>query len=603
MLRRPNRRAALVPTVTIVAAMRPIAKRRCAVALVGCSLAPFCFGAPAWAAAPLRISGPTPFSHGCGTPGQPTLDSNAEPSLAVDPRDSRHIVVAWQRDRFNADGGANSNVVAVSNDGGHSFKEVTVGLLSRCTGGADERASDPWVTIGPDGAVYLASLTFSEMPQNQLIAGPTELAVSRSDDGGLTWNAPVYVVAPDNTYNDREQIIADPKRPGVVYFVWVKRYAVEGESGIEFFSKTTDGGRTWSAPAVAYAPPPGMLTDPVLLEVLPDGTLVNVALIANLTPFLPSVVPRVNWTLVTQRSTDLGQSWSSANNVASVDPFPPIEPATGKIVRAYPLVSTDVAPNGDVYLAWNDIPASGAGSKIFSSKSTDGAMSWSQPAVIASTPGEAFLPSIAVDRNGVVGVTYDDTRNTKSGHLFTDVWFSRSSDGGAHWSESHVAGPFDALTAPESDSSGVQGLFLGDYQGLAGLSSGFAAAFAQSRPAPSQGPSDMYFSALTPTQSSTPLAAERLSLAVTPATARAGRRTRFTFHVSGASSGQPIAGARIVFEGRRLHSDRAGRARAVLTPHRPGLRHALALKPGLGTAQAFVRVIAHRHPVLRLQTR
>ena len=577
-------------------------------------------GAPARAAAPLQLSGPTPFARGCATTGSPTFNSSAEPSIAVDPRDARHIVVAWQQDRFNSDGGANSNVIGVSRDGGRSFREVTVAGLSRCTGGTDERASDPWVTIGPDGAVYLASLTFSEMPQNQVIAGPTELAVSRSDDGGLTWGAPVYVAPFDETYNDREQLVADPNHPGVVYFAWVKRYAVEGESGIEMFSRSVDGGRTWSPASVAYAPPPGMLTDPTLLVVTPDGTLVNLIMIANLSPFLPSAVPRIAWTVIAQRSTDMGQSWSHTSTIASVDPFPPIEPASGKIVRAYPLISTDVGPDGTVYVAWNDIPTPTGGSRVLISKSADGALSWSPPAVVASSTGQVFLPSVAVDRSGAVGVTYDDTRNSTAGHLTTDVWLSRSNDGGAHWAESHVSGPFETLTASESDSAGVQGLFLGDYQGLAGLGSGFAAAFAQARPVATHGPSDMYFAALTGSGATAPATGGSVTLTVSPARVVAGRRARFVFWArvvspEGGAAVGPLARARILFEGRRLLTDAHGRASVVLTPHRVGLRRALVLAPGFGAARAYVRVVGRaRHrgradglrrqrAVLQLQTR
>ena len=571
-----------------------------ALALLGCTLL-WCGYARA---APLQISGPTPFAQGCGTTGTPTFNASAEPSLAVDPRDSSHIVVAWQQDRFNADGGANSNVVAVSNDAGRSFKEVLVRGLSRCTGGSDERASDPWVTIGPDGAVYLASLTFSEMPQNSLIAGPTELAVSRSGDGGLTWGPQVYVAPFDETYNDREQIVADPKRPGVVYFVWVKRYVVEGESGFELFSRSVDGGRTWSSPTVAYAPPPGMLTDPTLLVVTPDGTLVNLIMVANLSPFLPSAVPRINWTIVAQRSTDMGRTWSGASTIASVDPFPPIEPTSGKIVRAYPLISTDVAPDGGVYVAWNDIPTPSGGSRVLFSRSSDDGASWARPALVASSPGQAFLPSLAVDRTGAVGVTYDDTRNSTPGHLTTDVWLSRSTDRGAHWSESHVSGPFETLTASESDSSGVQGLFLGDYQGLAGLGSGFAAAFAQAKPVATHGPSDMYFEGLATGAGAGSAIGAPLALAVNPRSVRAGRRTRFSFRVS---AGHPVGGALVTFAGRRAHSGADGRATIVATLRSGGLRHATAFAPGLGTARAYVRVqAAHRRGrriVLSLQTR
>jgi hypothetical protein len=224
-----------------------------------------------------------------------------------------------------------------------------------------------------------------------------------------------------------------------------------------------------------------------------------------------------------------------------------------------------------------------------------------------------FLPSLAVDRSGAVGVTYDDTRNSTTGHLTTDVWLSRSNDAGAHWAESHVSGPFETLTASESDSAGVKGFFLGDYQGLAGLQSGFAAAFAQARPVATHGPSDMFFAALTGSGATAPATRAHVTLTVTPARVRVGRRARFVFRVRGgvgaASAAGPLARVRILFEGRRLLTNARGRASVVLTPRRAGLRRALAVAPGLGSAEAYVRVRggARRRggyrAVLRLQTR
>ena len=545
-----------------------------------------------------ELSSATPFASGCGVPGTPTLNSTAEPDVAVNPADPRDVVVTWQQDRFNADGGALSNMISVSHDGGQSFRELPVPGISRCTGGPDERASDPWLSFGPDGTLYLASLSFSEMPQNSLIAGPTELEVSRSSDGGNTWAAPVYVQPPDNTYNDREAVTADPTRPGYAYFAFVKRYGADGESGFEQLARTTDGGRTWTAPTPIYTPPPGMLTDPTLIEVLPDGTLVNLLIVANLSPFLPDPVPKLRWDVMAQRSTDAGKTWSGAVKIADIAPFPPIDPDTGKVVRAYPVISAAAAPDGGVYVAWNEIPSTTGGSRVLFSRSGDGGRTWSNPGVVHDSPGQVFLPSLAVARDGTVGVSYDDTRNDRPGssQLTTDVWFSQSRDHGASWTESHVAGPFSTTTAPESDSAGVKGLFLGDYQGLAPLGGGgFGAAFAQTRPQAPHGPSDLYFAALGVggarlSPSSAAPAPAAIAVVVRPRSALVGRRTRFSFRATSGARHRPVAGAQILFAGRRTRTDRRGRARLVLIVHRAGRRRAIAIKPGLVRGVAYVCV-------------
>jgi hypothetical protein len=147
---------------------------------------------------------------------------------------------------------------------------------------------------------------------------------------------------------------------------------------------------------------------------------------------------------------------------------------------------------------------------------------------------------------------------------------------------------------------------------LAGLPSGFAAAFAQARPIATHGPSDMYFAALTGSGATASATATHAYLTVTvaPARVRVGRRARFVFKVrgsaAGASAAGPLARVRILFEGRRLVTDARGRASVVLTPRRSGLRRALAVAPGLGSAKAYVRVLGRarrQRTTLQLQTR
>ena len=391
-------------------------------------------------------------------------------------------------------------MAAVSHDGGASFHTVFVAGLSLCTGGSDQRVSDPWLSWGPDGTLYLASLTFSEMPQNTAVAGPTVLVSQTSLDAGEHWSAPVAVQPFDTTYNDRESIAVDPTRPGHAYYVFVKRYGTQGESGIEQFARTSNGGKTWSAPQPIYVPPPGMLTDPTLVTVLPNGTLVNTLIVANLTPFLPSQVPRVNWQIVAQHSLDGGTTWTGATTIATIFPAAPVDPQTGKVVRAYPVISSAVAPDGAVYVAWNEIPTATGPSSIRFARSVDGGATWSAPEIVKQSPGQAFLPSIAVANDGTVGVSYDDTRNdTSTGttdDFATDVWLSTSHDRGSTWTERHLAGSFNMASAPESDSAGVQGLFVGDYQGLVALPGSFGAVFAQGRPAAVHGPTDLFFTKL-----------------------------------------------------------------------------------------------------------
>jgi hypothetical protein len=529
------------------------------------------------------ISGGSPFKPGgCGVFGQPTFDSEAEPSLAVNPRDPRNLVAVWQQDRFPVDGGALSNVVAVSKNGGRSWRQVLVPRISRCTGGADERSSDPWLSIGPDGKVYLASLTFTENPLLVGLAGPTNQLVSRSTDGGLKWSAPTTVVA-NGAYNDREQITADPWRPGTAFEVWVNRLGIFGQTGVNEFVRTSDGGRTFSAAKATYAAASDNLPDPTLISVLSDGTLINVFMLANASAVLG---PKIPFKVMAMRSVDGGRRWSTPITLGEVPPLAPYDSTTNVQVRAFPIVSTATAPDGTVYAVWNDIESEHRAS-IRISRSVDDGRTWTRPRTVRRIAAQAFLPSVAVDRRGTVGVLWDDLRHDVpgDGQLTTDVWFASSGDGGRSFRETHVSGPFNAAAAPSTSSTGVEGRFLGDYQGFAALPSGFAAAFAES--GKTHGPSDIFFARIeVPAQPGT-----TVRLLVRPNRTSVGARTSFRFEAFSSDTGRRLVGALIRFAGHRALTGPGGRATITVRLCRPGASRATASFAGLRAGSATVLAV------------
>jgi hypothetical protein len=521
------------------------------------------------------LSGDSPFkSGGCGVPGRPTFGSEAEPSLAVNPRDRKNLVAVWQQDRFALDGGALSNVVSVSKNGGRSWHRVLVPRISRCTGGIDERTSDPWLSFGPDGVVYLASLTFTENPALGAagLAGPTNQLVSRSGDGGLTWSTPTTVVA-NGAYNDREAITADPWKPGTAFEIWVNRLGAFGETGVNQLVKTVDGGRTFSSVKATYTAAPTNLPDPTLLTVLPDGTLVNVFMLANISAVIG---PKVPFKVMAIRSIDDGANWSAPVTIAEVPPLAPYDSDTNVQVRAFPVVSTATGPDGTVYVVWNKIESEHRAA-ILISRSLDSGRTWSAPATVRSIPAQAFLPSVAVDGDGAVGVLWDDFRRDVAGdhQLTTDIWFASSRDGGRTFRETHVSGPFNAAAAPSTSSTSVAGRFLGDYQGFSALPTGFAAVFAKS--GNTRGPSDIFFARIDmPTG---PPASVRLS--AYPRRTNTGMRTRFRFKAVSSTTHRPLRDVLIRFAHHRFRTDRSGRATITLRLHRPGRYRAVATIRGL----------------------
>jgi hypothetical protein len=112
-------------------------------------------------------------------------------------------------------------------------------------------------------------------------------------------------------------------------------------------------------------------------------------------------------------------------------------------------------------------------------QSTDGGLTWSAPAKASKNPlgVAAFTPSVHVNGDGDVAITYYDFRNAIAGTVVaTDYWVGISHDGGATWAESRLTpASFDIATAPVAPAS--RGYFLGDYEGLSSAGSTFHALY------------------------------------------------------------------------------------------------------------------------------
>ena len=421
------------------------------------------------------LSGVSPFAAGCpGRPGEESAITGAEvePAVTVDPNDPRRIVATWQQDIGSP--AARSDLVASSHDGGHTWRTSTIPGLTACTGGGGDLASDPWLSTGGDGTVYFSG-TAGFVADS---APPIAVVASRSTDGGRTW-APPTTVAPVDPGNDTDSITASPTRDGHAYLVWATwdhAYQVPMTANALRFSRTTDGGASWSTPVTIHQPTTTAIDFSGHVLVLPGGELLAVWANAD-------VAAGVG-TLLASRSPDEGRTWEPAVAIGARPVGSFADPETGNELPQPGFPSSTVGPDGTVYVTSEASTSPDAG-VVSVSRSEDGGRTWTSsdlPGVTAF----AFEPAIAVDAHGTVGITWYDLRNDRRGDamLTTDVWFARSRDQGATWRQEHLAGPFDLRTAPNNR--------LGEYQGLAGLGRGFAAVFTMSRPAAEDGPSDVF---------------------------------------------------------------------------------------------------------------
>ena len=433
---------------------------------------------------PARVSKSTPFVADCNDARPPTaayVNAEVEPYVAVDPRHERQMIAVYQEDRYPNDG-ANGVLAAWTSDAGVTWSAPRLSAqpsFARCSGGDAanggdfEKATDPWVSYGPDGRAYFAAVSYNDSNWD------TAELVSTSDDQGRTWSSPATLIRDnqDNLIDDRPAVTADPTRAGTAYVVWERHFSAPADKarGSVYFAVTRDSGRNWSAARAIHRVPLGQQTSANQILVLPNGDLLNI--FTQLGLGAGSTHPRHDRILVI-RSTDAGRTWSRPTAVARTYVKGVEDPRTGDAVRvgdSFTDVAVDPRVNArNVYIVWGDSRFTADGSQqIALVRSTDGGRTWSTPRDVSSNHHtQAFVPSVAVTGQGRVGVTYYDltSDSVTSRALRTDYWFSKSDDRGATWSQRQRVNshPFDLRTAPYNG-----GFFLGEYQGLAGTATKF----------------------------------------------------------------------------------------------------------------------------------
>ena len=451
-------------------------------------------------AAPLStVTGVSPFAVGCdGVPATGVVYTGAEvePYVAIDPLSASHVIGVWQQDRWS-DGGARGIRTGYSFDGGATWS-LAQAAFSRCTGGNAgnggdyARASDPWVAIGPDGIGYQIAIAFNGA--SFAPGSVSAVLASRSIDGGRTWSDPATLIRDATApFNDKESITADPLAPGYAYAAW-DRLEQNGH-GPAYFARTTNGGVTWEAARAIYDPGGRSQTLNNQIVVAKGGSVVGTLydFFSEFRVLNNLIIPRLAFV----RSTDRGVTWSApavVSDLQSLGTHDPQNPAL-QLRDGANIASFASGPSGVLVGAWQDSRFSGGvRDGIAFSRSTDGGNTWTAPVQINAFPTvQALLPTVAVRDDGTVGVLYYDMRDDTPDRttILVDAWLATSGDG-VHWSERHVAGPFDFARAPVAEG----GLFIGDYQGLASAGGVFVAFFAKTT-SDATNRTDIYASALS----------------------------------------------------------------------------------------------------------
>jgi hypothetical protein len=219
------------------------------------------------------------------------------------------------------------------------------------------------------------------------------------------------------------------------------------------FSKSTDAGLSWSA-AVQINEVSGDCVDS-------DNTTEGA---------VPAVGPNgevyVAWSgpagIVFDRSLDGGETWLDEDIFIDAQPtgwdysIPGIYRANG-----LPITCCDISQSpyrGNIYVNWSDQRNGSDDTDIWFSKSTDGGNTWSEAKrVNDDEPGkQQFFTWMTIDQaNGTIYMVFYDRRNYDD--INTDVYIAKSTDGGE---------TFENIKISESPFYPSPNVFFGDYTNI-----------------------------------------------------------------------------------------------------------------------------------------
>jgi len=347
--------------------------------------------------------------------GDSSIETQNEPFVAVNPNNSKHMVVG--ANNWLAGDGHFEVYAYVTFDGGQTWA-ASQPYIDR--NASRLNAADPTVAFAPNGDVYFAFVAMSP--------AQGAVAVSRSVNGGRTWSSQSWATS-FTSGADKPAIAA---ASGNLYLFW--------QSGSIYGRVSADNGASWGQAVTVAA----------------DGR--NAAPVVDSKGAINVFYTGAN-SIALARSTNGGASYSSSTvaSVAGLSARP-----THYRASVYPAVGVDSKNN--LYVAWADGVA-GRGNDIRFSRSVNGGANWSSPVTLNTDAGSSdqLMPAIAVGKDGAVNVAWLDNRNDAKNYNY-DVYFSPSLNAGASFSTNTRV--TDVSSNPDNDGR-TQGSLIGDYFALA----------------------------------------------------------------------------------------------------------------------------------------
>lgn len=409
-----------------------------------------------------------------------------ESSIAISPLDPEFLIASAVDSRAGA-------WVYISRDGGESWTNVSLGVVNSDW----QSGNDPSVGFDRNGVAYVM---YGAFPRPT--TGESGVYIARSTDNGETWQAHIPVIehrgemTSDSAFEDKYYIEIDlsPVSPYVDWMYTPWKRVTDRDSATEIvFSRSTDGGDTWSVPVGISPRRPGTSTHITfgqsfpLVKTGPEGEIYAV--------WNDGPARSIGF----NRSTDGGSTWSTPTYPVSgyeylgTDRYLTVTRAvidtidqggsnerydTTEVVdttdryhvlketfraETYPTITVDNTEGprrGTIYLCWS----ADRNPNVYFSRSTDHGDTWSTPVIVHSVlDNDQWWPWISLDEtNGDIAVMYSDSRHDPE-NILIDTYVSYSSDGGDTWIDRRAT---DAMS-DFRDNPFVDNVFAGDYSGNA----------------------------------------------------------------------------------------------------------------------------------------
>ncbi|NWF49435.1 MAG: exo-alpha-sialidase [Ignavibacteriaceae bacterium] len=290
------------------------------------------------------------------------------------------------------------------------------------------------------------------------------IVVQRSTDGGLTWNDGVGIGYQYPKQQDKEWLAVDITQSQYrnnLYVAWTEfdDYGSpnSNDSSRILFSRSTDHGLTWAIP-VKVSDRSGNCVDS-------DNTVEGA---------VPCVGPNgevyLSWAgplgLLFDKSLDGGQTFGTDIFISSIPGGWDFDVPGIYRCNGLPITACDISNSqyrGNIYVCWGDQRNGTTDTDVFFTRSTDGGNTWLEAKRVNNdiTNRHQFFPWMTVDPiTGRIYVIFYDRRSTTG--TLTDVYVAKSSDGGE---------TFENFKVSQFSFSPNSFVFFGDYTNIAAYNS------------------------------------------------------------------------------------------------------------------------------------